>query len=83
MNGSVMSFFTSHQKCNTPSAAIAYTSRCRSCQRLAPRRFTIALVEVTASGMSSTNALKPTVMKGRLATSLTISLQSKNWSSQM
>ena len=39
-------------------------------------------VEVSASGTSSTNAVKPTVMNGRFATSLTMAAQSKNWSSQ-
>ena len=42
----------------------------------------MALVEVAASGISSTKALKPSVMKGRLITSLMIAPTSKNWSSQ-
>jgi len=69
----VTSRFTIHQKCSTPSGAIRYTSRWSSSQRLAPRRRTMALVEVTASGISSSSAVKPTVMNGRLAMSFRIS----------
>ena len=45
-----------------------YTSRCSVCQRRPSRRI-ILLVEVTASGISISSAVKPIVMYGRLAMS--------------
>ena len=44
-------------------------------------RLTDALVEVSASGTSSTKALNPTVMKGRLAMSSAIAARLTVWSS--
>jgi hypothetical protein len=40
----------------------------------------MALVLVAASGSSSTKAMKPTVMKGRLSTSFHMAPTSKPWS---
>ena len=40
----------------------------------------MALVLVAASGISSTKAMKPTVMNGRRSTSFHISARSKKWS---
>jgi hypothetical protein len=45
-----------------------------------PRRLIMPLVLVAASGISSTKAMKPTVMKGRLSTSFHIAATSKKWS---
>src|SRR5690606_33862114 len=59
--GSRQSVLTTHQKCSTASAATAYTTLCNRAQ-LRPSRLIQPLVEVMASGTSSSQAAKPTVM---------------------
>ncbi len=56
--------------------------RCSVCQRR-PSLRTIAFGEVTASGISSTNAANPTVMNGRLPMSLSIAATSNHLSNQI
>ena len=62
---------------------MTYTSRCNRCQARPPIFRTAQSFDVSASGISITNALKPIQMKRRFRMSFEIAAQSKNWSSQM
>src|SRR5947199_27619 len=52
--------------------------RCSICQRFPPRRRIQPAVEVIASGTRSRKPRKPTVIKGRLATSFHMAARSKD-----